>query len=63
MARRRADVPMVTYDITAVEAAAEGGVVVTATVTGDFPGSPFAGLRFGFVDFDDAKIRTLYIRT
>jgi ketosteroid isomerase-like protein len=59
----RADVPTVTYDITAVDAAADGGVVATATVTGDFPGSPFAGLRFHFVDFDGAKIRTLYIRT
>jgi ketosteroid isomerase-like protein len=59
----RAEVPQVTYDITAVEAAADGGIVVTATVTGDFPGSPFAGLKFHFVDFDDAKIRTLYIRT
>ena len=59
----RAEVPMVTYDITAVDAAPDGGVVVTATVTGDFPGSPFAGLRFHFVRFDDAKIRTLYIRT
>jgi hypothetical protein len=59
----RAEVPQVTYDITAVDAAADGGVVVTATVTGDFPGSPFAGLRFHFVNFDDAKIRTLYIRT
>ena len=59
----RAEVPQVRYDITSVDAAADGGVVVTATVTGDFPGSPFEGLRFEFVNFDDAKIRTLYIRT
>ena len=58
----RTDVPQVTYDITAADVQADG-VVVTATITGDFPGSPFAGLRFRFVGFDDAKIRTLYIRT
>ncbi|WP_192579660.1 hypothetical protein [Micromonospora sp. AMSO31t] len=37
------------------------GTVVTATITGDFPGSPFAGLRFRFEDFDDTHIRRLRI--
>jgi hypothetical protein len=59
----RVDVPLVAYDITAAGVEPDGSVVVTCTITGDFPGSPFEGLRFEFVDFDDAKIRRLYIRT
>ncbi|MCX5119030.1 hypothetical protein OG992_17755 [Micromonospora sp. NBC_00362] len=37
------------------------GTVVTATITGDFPGSPFAGLRYRFSDYDDTAIRQLRI--
>ena len=32
-----------------------------ATVIGDFPGSPFAGLRYRFADYDDKNIRKLRI--
>ncbi|MDG4778884.1 hypothetical protein O7614_04385 [Micromonospora sp. WMMD961] len=30
-------------------------------VTGDFPGSPFAGLRYRFGDYDESAIRLLRI--
>jgi hypothetical protein len=56
----RAEVPRVTYEITDVEQTREG-TVVTATITGDFPGSPFAGLRFRFEDYDERQIRRLRI--
>jgi len=57
----RTEVPLVEYAITYVEQAAEG-LVVTCTITGDFPGSPFAGLRFRFEDFDERQVKVLRIR-
>jgi SnoaL-like domain len=59
----RSDVPLVSYDITSADGEPDGSVVVTCTITGDFPGSPFEGLRFHFVSFDETRIRLLYIRT
>ena len=59
----RADVPLVRYEITAVDHEPDGSVIVTCTISGDFGGSPFAGLRFHFVSFDDSSLRVLYIRT
>ncbi|MEV4716735.1 nuclear transport factor 2 family protein [Micromonospora noduli] len=56
---RRA-VPLVSYEITDVEDT-PAGTVVTATIVGDFPGSPFAGLRYRFSDYDDTAIRQLRI--
>jgi len=56
----RGEVPLVTYAITDVDPTADG-LVVTATITGDFPGSPFAGLRYRFEDFDDEHIRALRV--
>jgi ketosteroid isomerase-like protein len=56
----RGDVPLVSYEITDVEETA-AGTVVTATITGDFPGSPFAGLKFRFEEYDDSRIRRLRI--
>lgn len=56
----RQETPLVSYDITAVEQTSQG-TVVTATITGDFPGSPFAGLRFRFEEYDDERIRRLRI--
>ncbi|SCG64139.1 SnoaL-like domain-containing protein [Micromonospora echinaurantiaca] len=56
----RRETPLVSYDITDVADTAEG-TVVTATITGDFPGSPFAGLRFRFEEYDEAHIRRLRI--
>ncbi|MDO3700105.1 nuclear transport factor 2 family protein [Micromonospora sp. C28SCA-DRY-2] len=56
----RRETPLVSYEITDVAATAEG-TVVTATITGDFPGSPFAGLRFRFEEYDDDRIRRLRI--
>jgi hypothetical protein len=37
-------------------------VTVTCTITGDFPGSLFAGLKFRFEDFDDEHLKILRIR-
>ncbi|MET8119418.1 nuclear transport factor 2 family protein [Micromonospora sp. NPDC005189] len=56
---RRA-VPLVSYEITDVEDT-PAGTIVTTTITGDFPGSPFAGLRYRFSDYDDSAIRALRI--
>ncbi|WP_406059902.1 nuclear transport factor 2 family protein [Micromonospora sp. NBC_00860] len=56
----RRSVPLVSYEITDVEDT-PAGTVVTATITGDFPGSPFAGLRYRFSDYDDNAIRLLRI--
>ncbi|MFI7549961.1 nuclear transport factor 2 family protein [Micromonospora sediminimaris] len=56
----RREVPLVSYEITDVTQTPEG-TVVTATITGDFPGSPFAGLRYRFEDYDDNQIRRLRI--
>ncbi|TDD38731.1 nuclear transport factor 2 family protein [Nonomuraea terrae] len=57
----RTEVPPVEYTITDVEPADEG-LVVTCTITGDFPGSPFAGLKFHFEDFDEDHVKALRIR-
>ncbi|MEU8301247.1 nuclear transport factor 2 family protein [Micromonospora sp. NPDC048909] len=56
----RREVPLVSYEITDVQDTPEG-TVVTATITGDFPGSPFAGLRFRFEEYDDSHVRRLRI--
>ncbi|TYC05080.1 nuclear transport factor 2 family protein [Micromonospora sp. WP24] len=56
----RGEVPLVRYEITDVEDAAEG-TVVTTTISGDFPGSPFAGLRYRFEEYDAERIRRLRI--
>ncbi|MGC3863454.1 nuclear transport factor 2 family protein [Micromonospora chersina] len=56
----RRETPLVSYEITDVEDG-PAGTVVTATISGDFPGSPVAGLRFRFEDYDDAEIRKLRI--
>jgi hypothetical protein len=57
----RTEAPLVEYTITGVEPAGEG-LVVTCTITGDFPGSPFAGLKFRFEEFDEDRVRVLRIR-
>lgn len=57
----RAEVPLVECTLTGIEPAGEG-VVVTCTVTGDFPGSPFASLRFHFEAFDRDHVKVLRIR-
>jgi len=57
----RTEVPRVGYTITDVEPVDEG-LVVTCTITGDFPGSPFAGLKFRFEQFDDDHVKVLRIR-
>lgn len=56
----RAEVPLVTYEITEVEQS-PAGTVVTATISGDFPGSPVTGLRFRFEEYDDEQISRLRI--
>ena len=56
----RSGTPLVSYEITDVEQT-PAGTVVTATISGDFPGSPFAGLRFRFEEYDDTHIRRLRI--
>ncbi|PWR09261.1 hypothetical protein DKT68_13035 [Micromonospora acroterricola] len=58
--RWRREVPLVSYEITDVEDT-PAGTIVTTTITGDFPGSPFAGLRYRFSDYDDTRIRALRI--
>ena len=57
----RTEVPLVEYTITGIEPADEG-LVVTCTIAGDFPGSPFAGLRFRFEEFDEDHVKVLRIR-
>ncbi|WP_433529543.1 hypothetical protein ACQPYA_25160 [Micromonospora sp. CA-263727] len=49
-----------TYDITDVGFTA-AGTVVTATISGNFPGSPSAGLRYRFEEYDDRNTRRLRI--
>ncbi|MEU6005482.1 nuclear transport factor 2 family protein [Streptomyces sp. NPDC047453] len=58
----RTEVPLVVYTITSIEPVGEN-VIVTCTVTGDFPGSPFAGLKFHFEQFDADQVKVLRIRT
>jgi ketosteroid isomerase-like protein len=58
--RWRGEVPLVSYEITDVDET-PAGTIVTVTISGDFPGSPFSGLRFRFGDYDDNKIRRLRI--
>jgi hypothetical protein len=57
----RAGAPLVQYTITDVEPAGEG-LAVTCTIAGDFPGSPVAGLRFHFEEFDENHVKVLRIR-
>ncbi|GGP66543.1 nuclear transport factor 2 family protein [Saccharothrix coeruleofusca] len=57
----RAEVPLVEHVVTGVEPAATG-LVVTCTITGDFPGSPIAGMRFHFERFDERHVKVLRIR-
>lgn len=57
----RGGVPLVEHTITEVEPTANG-MVVTCTIAGDFPGSPVAGLRFHFEDFDENHVKVLRIR-
>ncbi|MFC5744587.1 nuclear transport factor 2 family protein [Actinomadura rugatobispora] len=57
----RSRVPVVEHTITDVEPADEG-LIVTCTITGDFPGSPLAGLRFHFQEFDENHVKVLRIR-
>jgi hypothetical protein len=56
----RTEVPLVEYEITDVEQAGNG-VVVTARITGDFPGSPFEGLKYWFEELDDKHVKVLRI--
>ncbi|MBD0323961.1 MAG: nuclear transport factor 2 family protein [Aldersonia sp.] len=56
----RRGTPLVSYEITDVEDT-PAGTVVTATISGDFPGSPFAGLKFRFEEYDGGHIRRLRI--
>ncbi|MFE7233001.1 nuclear transport factor 2 family protein [Streptomyces sp. NPDC002405] len=58
----RAEVPLVEYTITGIEPVGDE-TVVTCTVTGDFPGSPFAGLKFHFEQFDADQVKVLRVRT
>ena len=57
----RTEVPLVSYEITDVEPT-PAGATVTATITGDFPGSPFAGLKFHFEHIEGDAIHRLRIR-
>jgi hypothetical protein len=57
----RTEVPLVEYTISDIEPVGEG-LVVTCTITGDFPGSPFAGLTFRFEEFDEDHVKVLRIR-
>lgn len=56
----RREVPLASYEITDVDETPLR-TVVTATISGDFPGSPFAGLKFRFEDYDRTEIRKLRI--
>jgi SnoaL-like domain len=56
----RRQVPLVTYAITDVEDTPDG-TIVTTTISGDFAGSPFAGLKYRFRDYDGNQIRQLTI--
>jgi hypothetical protein len=58
----RSSTPLVSYEITSIEPKSDNSVVVTCTVSGDIPGSPVAGFRFGFEDLDDNAIRVLRIK-
>ncbi len=58
--RWRARVPLATYTITDVNETS-AGTVVTVIITGGFPGSPIADLKFRFEDYDDTHIRRLRI--
>jgi len=57
----RTEVPPVSYEIGDVEPT-RSGATVTTTITGDFPGSPFAGLKFHFEDVAGDVIHRLRIR-
>lgn len=36
--------------------------MATCTISGDFPGSPFTGLRFHVEDPDDEQVKVSWIR-
>jgi hypothetical protein len=57
----RASVPLVDYTVTNIEQTGDA-LVVTATIAGDFPGSPVPDLKFRFEDYDNDRIRVLRIR-
>ena len=56
----RREVPLVEYTITDVEPAGDG-LIVTGTITGDFPGSPLVGMKFHFEEFDEDHVKVLRI--
>jgi hypothetical protein len=56
----RASVPPVHYTITAIDHSPEA-LVVTTTISGEFPGSPFAVLKFHFEGRDNHQIGALRI--
>ncbi|HEY3721955.1 MAG TPA: nuclear transport factor 2 family protein [Acidimicrobiia bacterium] len=56
----RSSVPDVVYTITDLEEIG-GATVVTAEISGDFPGSPVT-LTFSFEEYDDVHVRSLRIR-
>ncbi|MEU9351489.1 nuclear transport factor 2 family protein [Streptomyces griseoloalbus] len=57
----RTEVPLVSYEVTGIRPSGEG-LVVTCTITGDFPGSPLPGLGFHFEEFDENHVKVLRIR-
>ena len=57
----RASVPLVQYTITNVDQTPDA-LVVTTIISGDFPGSPVADLKYRFEDHDDHHLRVLRIR-
>lgn len=57
----RAGVPLVEYAITDVEPAG-ACLVVTCAISGDFQGSPVAGMKFRFERFDEDRVEVLRIR-
>ena len=58
--RWRSEVPLVSYTITDVTSTGNQ-TTVTTTISGDFPGSPFAGLKYRFQRYDDTHIHQLTI--
>ncbi|GAA3422503.1 nuclear transport factor 2 family protein [Streptosporangium vulgare] len=57
----RTGVPTVTYTVTGVGLTGDGATLVTADISGDFPGSPVT-LRFHFEYGEDGRVRVLRIR-
>jgi hypothetical protein len=56
----RASVPLVQHTITNVDQTPDA-LIVTTTISGDFPGSPVANLKYRFEDYDDHHLRVLRI--